>query len=691
MHRVVMPICFAAIATPAAAADLTLHRVMLSAAGVGYFEYGAHVDGPASLGLDVPLDQVDDVLRSLAVFDSQGGVGSIELPGRDNTHAAFADVPFGPAALTSPAALLDSLRGEEIAVSGPSAMTGRIVGTVAENVAPAATSPVPETHTRVTLLTADGLKQFILEDATAVRLTDAALRDRFGASLDAARQQSAASKRHLVLRSEGSAARDVTVGYVAVVPLWKASYRVVLPSQDGGRARVQGWAVLENQSGADWHGVDLTLQSGNPVTFHQAIYASYFADRPEVPVEVLGRLLPDADTRATAPMQAAAEAAPPPAFFATASGTAGTERVIVQAQRRLGAKLPAFDGHPLLARPVGDADLAAAPQATETPIDTSFHIATPIDLARGHTASVPIVDRDIPAEQLDWLQLYSTRPVAALRIKNDTGLSLPAGVLTLYQQGQGGTAFAGDARLSGLPAGESRLLAFAEDLKTHAARLSNAQQTTFVGVKMSHGVLTNEVRYQREYLVTVTAPATEKRRVLIEFPNTPHATFSLPGSGLSVLEETDTARRVLVALKPNETRTIRAVEETPGSIETALLLDGGQFDDQVVAAVLTQGTLDAAARAKLQGLMDLRTTESTKQAALQRLTSEQDGVAQDEDRLRKNLAAVTGPGNFHDQLLNALAADEAKLSSLAHAIAQAQTESDHAHDALAGAVSKLEL
>ena len=50
---------------------------MLSAAGVGYFEFSAPVEGAASLGLDVPLDQVDDVLRSLAVFDIQ----QLTMPG----------------------------------------------------------------------------------------------------------------------------------------------------------------------------------------------------------------------------------------------------------------------------------------------------------------------------------------------------------------------------------------------------------------------------------------------------------------------------------------------------------------------------------------------------------------------------------------------------------------------------------
>src|SRR5579872_3956202 len=113
--------------SPAFAADLALKRVMLSSAGVGYFEYEADVDDAATLGLDVPLDQVDDVLTSLVVFDSAGGVGTMELPGRDNTRASFGDLPFGADALRSPVDYLNSLQGVEISVQGPRPMTGRIV------------------------------------------------------------------------------------------------------------------------------------------------------------------------------------------------------------------------------------------------------------------------------------------------------------------------------------------------------------------------------------------------------------------------------------------------------------------------------------------------------------------------------------------------------------------------------------
>jgi hypothetical protein len=106
-------------AAPAAATDLALKRVMLSSAGVGYFEYETEVDGPATLGLDVPLDQVDDVLTSLVVFDNAGAIGTVELLGRDNTRANFGNVPFGPETLRSTVDYLNSLQGVEITVQGP--------------------------------------------------------------------------------------------------------------------------------------------------------------------------------------------------------------------------------------------------------------------------------------------------------------------------------------------------------------------------------------------------------------------------------------------------------------------------------------------------------------------------------------------------------------------------------------------
>ena len=659
------------VSAQAAAADLTLQRVMLSSAGIGYFEYSADVDGPATLGLDVPLDQVDDVLASLVVFDSQGGVGTVELPGRDDSHAAFGDVPFTADTLQSVLDTLNALRGVEITVTGPRPMTGRIVhaDSVAEPVPGTPTMAGTVPRTRVTLLSADGLRQFVLEDAESVQVADPALRSRIDRAIAAARGEAASSQRHLTLHSNGNGHRTVRVGYVAAAPLWKATYRLVLPAKTGDKARLQGWAVLENQTVADWHGVALTLQYGNPVTFRQALYRSYFVQRPEVPVEVLGRILPDVDTRAQPMVQAARGFAP--------GGAAKAAEFAATA----GAPPPAA---PLMA-PVLAAPSDAA-QTSDAAEETLFQIAAPLDLPAGHTASVPLLDRMLPAERLDVAVGNEPHPRAAVQITNDTGSSLPAGVLALYDLGSA-AAFAGNARLGGLPPGEHRLLEFAQDLRTTVNRQASSPPAAFVALSAADGVLHVTLRQREVLRVTLTAPEADPRRVLVEIPRGGDQTLTLEGGPVAGTEETATAWRVPVPLAAHQTRTLVAYVDRLVRQDTVLL----RSDDQVLLHLVNEQSLPEPARAALRQVLALRQEAAARRAALESLQKQRETVEQDEARVRQNLQSVGSGDALRARLLRALDADETRLEQLRDAIAQATTVAETAQRALADAVGRLKL
>ena len=147
---------------------------MLSSGGLGYFEYEATVEGDATLKLTVGLQQVDDVLKSLVVYDDKGGVGGLSLPGREPLKQAFKDLPFDESSLGSPAALLATLKGAQVSVGGGRAISGRIVSVEPET-ATVNDGKTTIRRTRVTLLTDRGLQQFILEDAENLQFADAAL------------------------------------------------------------------------------------------------------------------------------------------------------------------------------------------------------------------------------------------------------------------------------------------------------------------------------------------------------------------------------------------------------------------------------------------------------------------------------------------------------------------------------------
>ncbi len=63
----------------------------------------------------------------------------------------------------------------------------------------------------------------------------------------------------------GPSPHDLKLTYVTEAPSWKPSYRVVLG--DDGKLTVEGWAVIDNTSGEDWHDVKLGVGSSSALSF----------------------------------------------------------------------------------------------------------------------------------------------------------------------------------------------------------------------------------------------------------------------------------------------------------------------------------------------------------------------------------------------------------------------------------------
>ncbi len=423
-----------AVARPAAADEaLSLRRVLLSSGGVGYFEYEAEVHGNADLPLTVPLDQVDDVLKSVVVYDTRGSVGEITLPGKDPSDRAFRDLPFDASALTSEPSLLEALQGAEVKVTTAEGTTidGRVLSITEESTELPDQGGTVVRH-RLALATNGDVRSLILEDAIDVAFVDPTLRAQIQDALATQLADKERGSRTFVVHSEGDGDRAVRVGYVVAVPLWKSTYRLTLPADPAAKkAALQGWAVVENQSGADWKDVDLTLVSGNPVTFTQALYDSYYVQRPEIPVEVVGRVLPRLDSGAVsiaapapAPLEGHGAASGAPSF----AGFGGGPGMFSAAPA-----MPAASIAPPLAR-------VAPAQGTEEATQVVFHMPSPVSVGDGQEALLPVIDRDIPVERVSLYQpdVDARHPIASVELTNDGDTGLPPGVMTTYERGADG-------------------------------------------------------------------------------------------------------------------------------------------------------------------------------------------------------------------------------------------------------------
>ncbi len=111
-----------------------MKRVVLSTSGLAQFTHYGEVPANATLELPVRLDQADDILKSLTIFDGAGSIGAVSLPGKAPLTELFRDLPFGQEALDSPVELLNALTGAEAEIDGEVNAKGRIfrIPTMAE-------------------------------------------------------------------------------------------------------------------------------------------------------------------------------------------------------------------------------------------------------------------------------------------------------------------------------------------------------------------------------------------------------------------------------------------------------------------------------------------------------------------------------------------------------------------------------
>jgi len=681
------------LAAPAFAADqpaggLALKRVLLSTGGVGYFEYEAQVSGDAALTLEVRRDQVDDVLKSIVVYDDKGGIGTVDLPGQEPLETAFRELPFSPDDLNSPTALLNAMKGAEVRVAGARELSGRLLSVTEETTQLPNGGGIVLRH-RVSLMTAEGLRQLVLEETDSLRFADPRVQAQLDKALTAVAESAGKERRRLTIRTtapkDGAAAdRTVRVAYVVAAPLWKATYRLTLPEAGAKTGDLQGWAVLENVSGDDWKDVELSVASGNPVTFRQALYSAYFVNRPEVPVEVLGRVLPKPDEGAVAADRMAKAEVPEPRARAGAAppvAAMAAPPAPMAAAPMTGGPMPAPAP---FGRPMPQSVAEAIPaESAEATAQVLFRYPQPVTLANGGTLMMPIVARAVPAERLDLYQpgTQPRHPLAALRLKNDGNgdLSLagglPPGVLTLYEKVGNASAYVGDARLATLPAGESRLLSFAVDQAVTVDR-SEQPSRTLSRATLADGVLQLTVTERQTTTYSIAGAAREDRTVVVEHPRRPGWTLVDPANPAP--EATEAAYRLPVTVPAGKTVTLAVALERP-QVERVGLAD---LAPEQVLAYAASAELPANVREALGKVASLRMTVAEKERRVADIEREQADIAREQERLRQNLSTLPRDSDLFKRTIAKMGDQETRLDTLSRDLGTARKDADAARTTL---------
>ena len=133
----------------------------------------------------------------------------------------------------------------------------------------------------MSLLDGDDVDVVTLSEVVSLTFHDEELAVQLHRSLDASSGEGMFQQVEIDVRLTGKKTHNLLLSYVVDAPMWKPTYRVVLP-EDGKESLLQGWAVVDNISGEDWSDVQMSLTSGAPIAFRYNMHEPRRIFRPDL-------------------------------------------------------------------------------------------------------------------------------------------------------------------------------------------------------------------------------------------------------------------------------------------------------------------------------------------------------------------------------------------------------------------------
>lgn len=310
----------------------------------------------------------------------------------------------------------------------------------------------------------------------------------------------------------------------------------------------------------------------------------------------------------------------------------------------------------------------------EGDVTSTFALAGKYDVRNGDTVSVPILDKGVKAEMVSLFrpESGSEHPTAAAMIDNDSGISLPPGIITVYDGKQG---YVGDAQIAALPTGEKQAVSFALDQKVSISSQPNSE-TTITRIKVVDGMIDTSSITREDTIYEIKGASDAPRTVVIEQEKRPGWTFK----GDDMIDGTVTKDRIKIVLKAGETKAVKASLSLVNEESTSLA------DAEPDALLQWQdAATDPLIRANLSKLSNAKAEQ---EAATRKLDALNDDFARgeaDQQRARSNLQSV-GSGDTKSRFEKLLNTAEDKLEALEKARAEQRKMIDAASERVASVI-----
>lgn len=687
----------AALAAPAEQGELPVRNIILYRSGVGYFQREGHVTGDTKVSLGFDTEQVSDILKSLIVLDLDGGrIGGATYGSKEPLERRLRSFGVNIADAPNIAALFTQLRGSKVRVIAPE---GSIEGTIL------GVESRPTAVTRgeggeggiiqqsfVNLVTTTGVRSVAIPSISSFALSDPTLNEELNKALAALAEQRMERLTTIDLSLSAKAgdaakSRRIVVAYVHEMPVWKTSYRLVLPDDapanradkqgDGlgaagnSKLTLQGWAIVENTTDQDWEGVELSVASGRPVSFTMDLYQPIFAPRPALPVPVFGGLLSRAYETGRR-LAAGKEAAAAPAdsrlldqMLNQGQGLQSVRGSIFREQGTAGADEERAEKatHEYLPSDMVSAAAQAQAAGVEAGSQFLYTIESPVSLERQRSAMLPILTAPVEGRRVSVFSAAEglKSPMRAVEFKNTSGLHLMPGPLSVYD----GATYAGDAQIAHTSRNETRLLSYALDIDVRAQTELQSNQN-LMRLSIVDGAVRKSWKQMQgaKYSFTSFDP-TRDRTVIVEHPKSQG--WDLVGA-IKPTEVTEALYRFELPVAAGKEASLDvSMERTVFESVAVTSLDLPTILAFAKDNKCSQAMVDAVKKAGA-----LQSTINDLSRQIQERESERGTIRSDQDRLRQNMHTVDRNSELWRRYYGKLEQQETRLETIEEAIKAAQ-------------------
>jgi hypothetical protein len=645
-------------------------KVVLYKHGMGYIERQGKVRDTAVIQLAFRADQMKDLLTSFYAIDLSGGrIVSMQYETKDPLSKQLQDILITVPENAALSQFLTQLKGARIIVKASGeTIEGRVLGTEPITELSATGQTVRNSFRLVILSDAGPIRSADLFAITEFSLTDEALQRDLSRLLNLTIDSKYTNRKKLTLTAAGQGEREVRLGYLVEMPIWKTSYRLILNPKEKESALLQGWAQAENTTEEDWKDISLSFVAGNPFSYVMDLYSPLYIKRQQAAIPGLQDIAVDW-SQASPPEtgMGGAKASMPPQAPATAGSMGSAARRapsglmaanVAQSMDMMSQPGPAPNMQNSFSDTVA-ASVGAAAQGTKLAELFNYTATDKVSIPRGQAALVPIVSKAVQGKRVVYYKAgFSPKPTNAWVLRNDTDVTFEAGAVTFFE---GSTSIGEGILEHTLPPGSQEVLPYAADASIDISRRAENKLQPYYKGKLVDGIL-NVIRVDTlTNRWKLTNRGKEQSTLWLNQPITQPYKLSKPEKSL---KEVDNHYRFEIILKPGETIDF-TVEEKRDVQES---VDLGHADVTRVKFFASEQYLSPALRSLLSDVGELMAKKATHQRQISEWQDQTHRLTEEENRLRQNVNTTSAnnpaEGELRAKWMTTLSTTEENLASL---------------------------